>query len=117
MATDATGPREALSLLEAPAAEDVAALRRFAGQRARIVVHRDERLVGDDRDGWGAFHYLVPAGGMPRVRPTITFFPNRLAGLPAGAPDVFVTMNPHVEPRPDRIVAERSGTGKIVLQP
>lgn len=98
---------DALPLLANASAAEVRVLGAFARQRARVVVHHDERLVGDDRASWGAFHYVLPRGGPVRVRPTITFFPNRLAGLPAAAPDTFVTMNPHVEPRPERIVAER----------
>lgn len=103
----ANSPNDALAMLEAPAPDEVAALRRFVHQRARLVVHGDHRLVGHDRDNWGAFHYLVPSGRLPRVKPTITFFPNRLAGLPAEAPDVFVTMNPHREPAADKVFAER----------
>jgi len=103
----ANHPHQIAPLLQAPAAEEVAALGRFVHQRARVVVHRDERLVGHDRRTWGAFHYLIPSADLPRVRPTITFHPNRLASLPADAPDVFVTMNPHVEPRADRVVVER----------
>ena len=99
---------QALRLLERPSLGEQRLLGRFACQRARLVVHRDERLLGADRECWGAFNYLVPAGDWPRVRPTITFFPNRLASLPAEVPDTFVTMNPAREPRADRVLADRS---------
>lgn len=98
---------EALGLLVDPSAGERAVLPRFATQRARVVVHQDERLMGSDRELWGAFHYVVPRGGLPKVRPTITFHPNLLGSLPADVPPVFVSMNPHVEPRPDRVLATR----------
>ncbi len=96
---------EALALLDAPSAEEADALRSVPYQRASVVMHRDPRVLGGDPAEWGAFNYVVPAGDLPRVRPTITFFPNRLAGLPAAVPDVFVTLNPHREPLPESVVA------------
>ncbi|MBK8979062.1 MAG: FAD-dependent oxidoreductase [Planctomycetes bacterium] len=98
---------DALALLEDPSPDERDVLSRFAYQRARAVVHQDERLMGHDRDAWGAFNYVVPEGRLPRVRPTITFFPNRLARLPAEVPEVFVSMNPPREPRPDRVLVDR----------
>jgi hypothetical protein len=98
---------DVLPLLEDPTADERAVLGRFSYQRARLLVHQDERLMGHDRNAWGAFNYVVPRGALPRVRPTITFFPNRLARLPAGVPDVFVTMNPHREARPERVLLDR----------
>lgn len=100
--------RDALPLLTDAFEPEVTALAGFPLQRARVVVHHDDRLVGDDRSTWGAFHYVIPAGELPSVRPTITFFPKELARLPASVPDVFVTMNPHRAIDPDRIVVERT---------
>jgi predicted NAD/FAD-binding protein len=99
--------RDVLPLLDLPSVAEQRALRSFPCQRARVVVHRDARLVSDDRARWGAFHYVVSSDGSVRCKPTITFFPKRLAGLPESDPDVFVTMNPHCEPDPDEVLAER----------
>jgi predicted NAD/FAD-binding protein len=41
------------------------------------------------------------------VRPTITFYPHRLAGV-AGAEHVFVTLNPCVAPRPEHVLHRRT---------
>ncbi|MEM1182854.1 MAG: hypothetical protein AAGM22_31205 [Acidobacteriota bacterium] len=71
-------------------------------------VHRDAGLLGEDRDRWGAFNYAVPNGSWPRKRPTVTFYPNRLAGLDSAVPDTFVTVNPVREPRPDLVVSDRA---------
>ena len=103
----ANNAHEALPLLEFPSQDERRVLASFPYQRARLVMHRDRRLVGGDESSWGAYNYLVPCERGPRVRPTISFFPNRLAGLPSGVPDVFVTMNPHLEPRAETLLAQR----------
>lgn len=103
----ANNAHEAVPLLEAPTGPERRILGSFPYQRARLVLHRDPRLLGRDEGARGAFNYVVPAGELPRVRPTITFFANRLAGLPQDVPEVFVTMNPHLEPRPECILAQR----------
>jgi predicted NAD/FAD-binding protein len=100
-------PHEILGILDDPSPGELAALPRFPAQRARLVVHRDGRLAGDVPEMRGAFHYVVPDGGAPARRPTITFHPNRLAGLDPRTPEVFVTMNPHLEPAPQTVIAER----------
>lgn len=98
---------EAFALIENPTRHERETLPLVPYQRARLVVHRDEHLLGSDRELFGAFHYVVPEGALPRVRPTITFYPNRLGRLPDDVPDVYVTMNPHIEPRPDTVLATR----------
>ncbi|MCR9245127.1 MAG: FAD-dependent oxidoreductase [bacterium] len=98
--------RHSLHLLDEPTQEERHALCRFRCQRARMAIHQDTSLMGSDRDLWGGFHYIVPRGGVPAIRPTITFHPNKLGRLPEGAPDAFLTMNPHREP--DAVLAERS---------
>ena len=77
-----------------------------------------------DPQAWGAFNFReglrrpfpVPAdaftGPSPRFTtaqtgPSITFFPNRIGKLPAEVPDVFVSMNPVVEPDPERVIMQR----------
>jgi predicted NAD/FAD-binding protein len=103
----ACNAHEALPLLELSTVQERDLLAAFPFQRARVVLHRDPAVLGHDERAWGAFNYVVPGADLPRVRPTITFFPNRLAGLPASAPDVFVTMTPHREPAPDAVLAQR----------
>lgn len=103
----ATNPNEALPLLEDPSAQETAAFAAIPYQRARLVIHTDPKVMPSDRRTWGAYNYIVPNGVAPRIRPTITFFPNRMLGLPAHVPDVFVTMNPAVEPAPDHVIAQR----------
>jgi len=103
---------QALPLFEQPSLPERLVLSRFACQRARVVVHQDKRLLGESRETWGAFNYVIPKKGPASDRswtqPTITFFPNRLGSLPAEVPETFVSMNPVREPRRDRVLCERS---------
>ncbi|MEO1085409.1 MAG: FAD-dependent oxidoreductase, partial [Acidobacteriota bacterium] len=98
---------KALELIERPSPAESDALSRFPHQWARVVVHRDPTLLGADRGRWGAFNYAVPDGDWPHRRPTVTFYPNRLASLDESVPDTFVTVNPVRPPRPDRILSDR----------
>lgn len=84
----------------------VAAFAQLPTQRARLVVHTDVTFMPRDRDRWGAYNYVVDAGP-GAAGPTITFCPKRMRGLPDGAPDVFVTMNPGHAVEPARVIAER----------
>jgi hypothetical protein len=103
----ATPPPRVLAALEDPTPDEAALLGALHWQRARVCVHQDAQLLGRDRDAWGAYNYVVPEPGESFERPTITFWPNRLASLPQEVPDTFVTMNPHREPDPRRVIAER----------
>ncbi|MEM9454920.1 MAG: FAD-dependent oxidoreductase [Myxococcota bacterium] len=103
----ATNPNEVLPLLEDAGPDEVAAFNSFAYQRARLVVHLDERLMPRDRQSWGSCNYIVPGDSGPEVRPTITFYPNLICGLPERVPDVFVTMNPHIEPDEEVLISNR----------
>jgi predicted NAD/FAD-binding protein len=98
---------DALEMLAAPSLLERFVLAGFSQQRARVVLHQDPSAVGQDPRTFGAFNYVVPTAEGPTVRPTITFFPNRLASLPREVPDVFIAVNPHVDPRPETILLER----------
>jgi predicted NAD/FAD-binding protein/CRP-like cAMP-binding protein len=103
----ATPPPRVLAALEDPTPDEAALLGALHWQRARVCVHQDARLLGRDREAWGAYNYVVPRPGEGFERPTITFWPNKLASLPREVPDTFVTMNPHREPDPRRVLTER----------
>ena len=98
---------DALAMLEAPSIHERCVLAGFTQQRARVVLHRDASVIGQEPSTFGAFNYVVPTETGPDVRPTITFFPNRLASLPAEVPHVFVSMNPATEPYPETVLLER----------
>ncbi|MBL8896004.1 MAG: FAD-dependent oxidoreductase [Planctomycetes bacterium] len=104
----ACAPLAALEMLGDACAAEIRSLAAIPMQRARVVVHRDPRLLGADPSVWGAYHYVAPEGALPAVRPTITFHPQRLARLPESCAGIAVSMNPHVEPVTSLVLAERS---------
>src|SRR6185436_2299705 len=103
----AVNPNQVLPLLEDASDEEKRAFEGVGWQRARVVVHQDRSLMPAQREAWGAFNYLVGEEGVPASRPTITFHPNRLAGLPPECPDVFVSLNPFREPAADTVLLQR----------
>lgn len=103
----ATNPNEVVPLLEDPTEHESSIFEEFPYQRARLAVHTDPRLMPRDRHAWGAYNYLIGGEGNPEVRPTITFHPNLMTGLPASVPDVFVSMNPHIEPDEAALISNR----------
>lgn len=101
----ATPPRTTRRMIDDISPRENTSLGRMATQRALVFAHRDRNLMPDDREAWCAYNYLVVDGNAPRHRPTITFYPNRLAGLSPEVPDVFVSMNPHTHPEAEHVVA------------
>jgi predicted NAD/FAD-binding protein/CRP-like cAMP-binding protein len=99
----ATNANEVIPTLEDATVRERRIFDGFQWQRARRVVHGDDRLMPFNRDSWGAYNYLIDDQDEVEIRPTITFYANLLAGLPGEAPDAFVTMNPYVEPAEDSI--------------
>lgn len=95
---------QVLPLLEDPSREESEVFGSLRWHRARVAVHRDTRLMPDRREAWGAYNYVLNEDGAPEIRPTITFYPAKLAGL-QGVDDVFVTMNPFRDLDPNLTIA------------
>ena len=98
---------QVIPMIEDASEEEKRVYEGFLWQRARVVVHQDTALMPDRREAWGAYNYVLNEPGGPQIRPTITFYPNKLAGVGDAMPDTFVTMNPFRDPAPDKIIAER----------
>lgn len=103
----ATNPNEVVPLIEDPTDEEISIFNEFPYQRARLAVHTDPKLMPRDRRAWGSYNYVIGSKGDPEVRPTITFYPNLMTGLPSKVPDVFVSMNPHIEPDEEALISNR----------
>lgn len=102
-------PTQTRALLRDADSRERRTLETFKAAPARVVVHHDPALMPCDQSTWGGFNYLIDTHVH---RPTITFYPNKLATLPASVPDVFVTLNPFREPDPAQVIADR-----LVLHP
>lgn len=92
---------QALRLLAAPAAAHRDVLGAFRYTRNLAVLHADASLMPRRRATWSAWNYLANGSGNDR-RLTVTYWMNRLQPLATGT-DLFVTLNPLLAPRSDRV--------------
>lgn len=91
----ATHAPQALAMLEDASDSERALLGAVRTAPNRVVLHRDARLMPRRRAAWASWNYVgAPDGGL-----CVTYWMDRLQGLPAGAGPHFVTLNPAVEPR------------------
>jgi predicted NAD/FAD-binding protein len=72
-------------------------------QPNRAVVHTDARLMPRSRAVWSSWNYISDGGAEPNV--SVTYLLNRLQPLPFRS-DLFVSLNPLLEPAPDKLLAQ-----------
>ena len=101
----ATHADQGLAMLEAPTARERALLGAFAYSRNVAVLHTDERLMPRRRKTWSAWNYVGRAGEGGDQELCVTYWMNRLQGLPSDTP-LFVTLNPARAPDPRRVIRE-----------
>jgi len=99
----ATHADEALRLVESPAARERALLGAFAYSRNHAVLHCDASLMPRRRRTWSAWNYVGGSGPGSQAAPSITYWMNRLQGLPEDAP-LFVSLNPQRAPDPAKVI-------------
>jgi hypothetical protein len=99
----ATHADTARQLLADPSPDEQALLGAFAYSTNEAVLHGDTSLMPRRKAAWASWNYLSETDGTDR-RLSVTYWMNRLQPLGA-APDLFVTLNPLREPRPDSIHA------------
>jgi predicted NAD/FAD-binding protein len=91
---------EALSMLEDPSDAEAALLGAFRYSNNRTVLHRDPALMPRRRRIWSSWNYI---GGAPGEGPCVTYWMNRLQGLPGE--DLFVTLNPVHPPAAGSVIS------------
>jgi predicted NAD/FAD-binding protein len=93
---------QALALLDAPSADEIAVLGAIPYQANEAVLHTDTRLLPRRRRAWAAWNCLMQDG--PSGRLSLTYNMNILQGL--DAPETFcVTLNASDRVRPEKIIA------------
>jgi predicted NAD/FAD-binding protein len=99
----ATHANDGLELLETPMAAERAALGCFGYSQNYAILHSDESLMPRRRRLWSAWNYMgvTTSGGDRRL--CVTYWMNRLQGLPVHTP-LFVTLNPLHPPDADKII-------------
>lgn len=97
---------QALRLLGPGAHDDErAVLAALRYQPNRAVLHTDPSLMPRRRRLWSSWNHVAPAGADPESPIAVTYWLNRLQPLATGT-DLFLSMNPAAEPRPESVIAE-----------
>ena len=96
----------ALSLLEAPSADERRALGAVKFQDNHAVLHRDARLMPNRRRCWSSWVFRSEPGAPADVPVGVTYWMNRLQGIPDSDP-MFVTLNPQQD-IPDELIYDQN---------
>jgi predicted NAD/FAD-binding protein len=92
---------QALAMLKDPTDAEIGILSRMKYQANDTILHTDAEVLPRNRRARASWNYLVPA--VPRARPRVTYYSNRLQDLP-GRTDYCVSLNQCEAIRPERIV-------------
>lgn len=92
----ATHSDQALALLREPSPDERRLLGAIRYRENRVVLHGDTNLMPRRRNVWSSWNY-VHSGAAAAGNAQITYWMNRLQGLPGDRP-LFVTLDPQQEP-------------------
>jgi predicted NAD/FAD-binding protein len=95
---------QALALLADARPDERLLLGSIRYQPNRVVLHTDTSFMPRARAAWSAWNYVRVPGALPQRPVSVSYWINRLQPLPFST-DVIETLNPHREPRPDRVLA------------
>jgi uncharacterized protein len=95
---------QALRLLAHPTDEERRVLGRVRYASNRAVLHTDARLLPRREPLWAAWNYLSVAHDAAQRPVGVSYLINKLQPLPFATP-VVVTLNPPVDPAPDKVIA------------
>jgi uncharacterized protein len=98
----ATHSDQALAMLGDPSHEERRVLGSFRYQPNQATLHTDTALLPTRRRAWASWNYVRPEG--PASGAQLTYFLNRLQGLPSDQP-VLVTLNRDAVIDPGQVVA------------
>nr|WP_047576777.1 FAD-dependent oxidoreductase [Methylobacterium sp. ZNC0032] len=96
---------QALALLADPGRAEAEALGAFRYSRNRAVLHGDAALMPKRRRAWASWNHIGERA-RPEAACAVTYWMNRLQGLPEGEQPFFVTLNPPETLRADTILYE-----------
>lgn len=96
----ATHANEALALLGDASADERALLGAFRYTKNRAVLHSDAALMPPRRAQWASWNYVGENGDC-----VVSYWMNKLQPL-ACREDLFLTLNPRIEPDPARVFYE-----------
>ena len=96
---------QALSILADASDEERRLLSCFRYSRNRAILHRDPGLMPRRRRLWSSWNYLSELPPYSATTSAVTYWMNKLQPLPVDSP-LFVSLNPLVEPRMEKVLAE-----------
>ncbi|WP_275782461.1 NAD(P)/FAD-dependent oxidoreductase [Pararhizobium gei] len=103
----ATHSDQSLAVLTDASPQEKSVLASVPYHPNRVILHRDESLMPQRRKCWASWNYLRSAKPCGATGVAVTYWMNRLQGIPARMP-LFVTLNPEREPHPSKVFAEFS---------
>ena len=103
---------QALAMLNDPSPAEQQVLGAIEYQPNRAVVHSDASVMPARKGAWSSWNATVDPAQPQRCQ--VTYWMNRLQGLPPGAVDFFVTLNPTRSLR--RVWSERSYAHPVFSQ-
>jgi predicted NAD/FAD-binding protein len=101
----ATHGDQARAIIEDPSAAESTVLGAFHTSQNLAVLHTDASLMPKRRGVWSSWNYLGRSA-QAHTAPCVTYWMNRLQGF--GGQDLFLTLNPHVEPAPGSVLHRQS---------
>lgn len=102
----ATHADQTLAMLDQPDSRELELLGAFTYQENIAWLHTDEHLMPRRRKVWSSWNYLgyaTPGNGLATERVAVSYWMNRLQGLPQNMP-YLVTLNPPVPPDADKVI-------------
>lgn len=96
---------QALAILGDATEEESGVLSAIRFAPNRVVLHRDPALMPRRRHVWASWNYMRSSGGDGTDAVAVSYWMNRLQGIDRNYP-LFVTLNPHIEPKPSEVFGE-----------
>ncbi len=93
---------QALAMLGDPSADERNLLGCFHYRPNQVVLHEDPRLMPKRKAAWASWNYLGRSGAKAGDDLCVTYWMNRLQNIDNRTP-LFVTLNPPVMPRDEKI--------------
>ncbi len=94
---------DALAMIDAPSVAERMLLGSFRYTENETILHSDDRLMPKRHRVWSSWNYIGDSDQTGEQNLTVTYWMNELQGLDKKHP-LFVTLNPHLEPRADRVI-------------
>ncbi|MDX2142527.1 MAG: FAD-dependent oxidoreductase [Rhodospirillaceae bacterium] len=95
---------QGLALLADASPDERALLGAIRYERNHAILHTDASLMPKRRRAWSSWNYLSESGDCDTRLVCLTYWMNMLQNIDRRFP-VFVTLNPHREPKPETVVA------------